>query len=120
MDGLDIAAFVVMGLLVAIAVGVFLWLARLPGRVARDLDHPYVQAISVGGWVTLRVSGENIGWPALDSYLYAESSPVWFGEVGSTDPAVASAAAEKLLMLLDVAEVKLKAGYILGVQKGGG
>jgi TolB protein len=64
-----------------------------------------------GGWVTARVLGENSGWPAMDSYLYAESSPVWFGAVGSTDPAVASQSAQNLLMLLDVAEKNLKAGY---------
>ncbi len=64
-----------------------------------------------GGWVTARVTGDNAGWPALDSYLYAESSPVWFGEVGSTDPVVARQSAQTLLMLLDVAEEDLKAGY---------
>ena len=69
MDGLDIAAFVVMGLLVAIAVGVFLWLARLPGRVARELNHPYVQAISVGGWVTLLFGG--VGFPLVLIWAYA-------------------------------------------------
>ena len=47
----------------------------------------------------------------MDSYLYAESSPVWFGEVGSTDPVAASQSAQNLLMLLDVAEKNLKAGY---------
>ena len=67
--------------------------------------------IPEGGWVTARVTGENSGWPALDSYLFAESSPVWFGEVGSTDPVAARESAETLLMLLDVAEENLKAGY---------
>ena len=47
----------------------------------------------------------------MDSYLYAESSPVWFGEVGSTDSAAARQSAQNLLMLLDVAEKNLKAGY---------
>lgn len=64
-----------------------------------------------GGWVTARVMGENSGWPAMDSYLYAESSPVWFGEVGSTDSVAARQSAQNLLMLLDVAEKNLKAGY---------
>ena len=47
----------------------------------------------------------------MDSYLYAESSPVWFGDVGSTDPAAARAAAAKLAMVLDATEQKLKEGY---------
>jgi TolB protein len=64
-----------------------------------------------GGWVTARVTGENSGWPALDSYLFAETGPVWFGEVGSTDPAAARRSAQTLLMLLNTAEEDLKAGY---------
>jgi len=67
--------------------------------------------VPAGGWVTARVLGDNAGWPALDSYLFAESSPVWFGEVGSTDPIASSQSAQNLLMLLDVAEKNLKAGY---------
>lgn len=64
-----------------------------------------------GGWVTARVTGENVGWPALNSSLFAETSPVWFGEVGSTDAAAARQSAQNLLMLLDVAEEDLRAGY---------
>jgi len=64
-----------------------------------------------GGWMTARVLGENTGWPAMDSYLFAESSPVWFDKVGSTDPAAARQSAQNLLMVLEVAEKNLKAGY---------
>ena len=67
--------------------------------------------VPVGGWVTARVLGENPGWPALDSYLYAESSPVWFTEIGSTDPSAARQSAQNLLMVLDIAEKNLRAGY---------
>ena len=35
MDGLDIAAFVMMALLLGIAIGVFVFLGGWPGRVAR-------------------------------------------------------------------------------------
>lgn len=64
-----------------------------------------------GGWVTARVLGENSGWPALDAYLYAETSPVWFFAVGSTEPAARSQAAVDLLRVLDASESGLKAGY---------
>lgn len=64
-----------------------------------------------GGWMTARVLGKNTGWPAMDSYLFAESSPVWFDKVGSIDPAAARRSAQNLLMVLEVAEKKLKAGY---------
>jgi TolB protein len=64
-----------------------------------------------GGWITARVTGTNTGWPALDSYLFAESSPVWFNAVGSTDPEVARESAETLLVALDTAEKDVKKGY---------
>jgi len=64
-----------------------------------------------GGWVTARVLGENSGWPAQDSYLYAETSPIWVDEVGSTEPEARRAAARTLRMLLDNARARLEAGY---------
>ena len=64
-----------------------------------------------GGWVTTRVTGTNTGWPALDSYLFAESSPVWLETVGSTDSVAARQSAEKLLEALDVAEKNVREGY---------
>jgi len=67
--------------------------------------------IPAGGWITARVLGTNTGWPAMDSYLYAETSPVWFGQIGSTDPAALRQSAQDLLMVLEVAEKNLRAGY---------
>ncbi|RPH96949.1 MAG: hypothetical protein EHM68_10050 [Lysobacterales bacterium] len=64
-----------------------------------------------GGWITARVLGRNSGWPAMDSYLFAETSPLWFGAVGSTDPAAVRHSARQLLMVLDVSERELKEGY---------
>ena len=64
-----------------------------------------------GGWITARVLGANTGWPAMDSYLFAETSPVWFGAVGSTDPAAARESATRLLMVLDASEQKVREGY---------
>lgn len=64
-----------------------------------------------GGWVTARVTGEQSEWPMMDSYIFAESSPIWFGEIGSTLPEVKIAAASKVIKALDVSEKLLKAGY---------
>lgn len=69
MDSLDITAFVLMALMAAIAIGVFVFLGGWPGRVARRLDHPYADAISVGGWVTLVFGG--VGWPFILIWAYA-------------------------------------------------
>lgn len=64
-----------------------------------------------GGWVTARVLGPDGGWPGLDSYQFAETSPVWFGQVGSTDPDAVRQSARQLLLVLDEAEKELKNGY---------
>jgi TolB protein len=64
-----------------------------------------------GGWVTARVLGPDGGWPGLDSYLFAETSPVWLGQVGSTDPDAVRQSAEQLLVLLDEAEKEMRTGY---------
>ena len=69
MDGLDITAFVLMGLMAAIGIGLFVFLGGWPGRVAKRLEHPYANAVSVGGWVTLVFGG--VGWPFVLIWAYA-------------------------------------------------
>lgn len=69
MDGFDIAAFVVMALLAGMAIAVFIFLGGWPGRVARRLDHPYADAISIGGWITLVFGG--VGFPFILVWAYA-------------------------------------------------
>lgn len=64
-----------------------------------------------GGWVTARVLGSKAEWPMMDSYPFAESSPIWFGEVGSTIPKTKVDAAKKLLQMLEISEKRLKQGY---------
>jgi len=64
-----------------------------------------------GGWIAARVWGGETAWPAMDSYPFAQSAPVWFFKRGSRDPAAASAAARDLLRWLDVADAQLVAGY---------
>lgn len=67
--------------------------------------------IPVGGWITARVSGGNVEWPLMDSYPYAETSPIWFNKIGSTNPTDKKQAAKDLLRLLNVSESRLKNGY---------
>jgi TolB protein len=64
-----------------------------------------------GGWVAARVRGGVTEWPAMDSYPFAHTAPVWFGAAGSTDPAAASAAAKELLAALAVAERRITQSY---------
>lgn len=67
--------------------------------------------IPKGGWVTARASGSKSEWPMMDSYAFAESSPIWLNEVGSTMPTSKINAANKLLKILETSEKRLKQGY---------
>lgn len=80
----------------------------VPGfrRYSGTLDIPS------GGWIAARVSGpETSGWPAMDSYAYGHTAPVWIGTVGSTEPAVRREAAADLLEALEGAALRLRDGY---------
>ena len=68
--------------------------------------------LPAGGWVAARAIGpETTRWPAMDSYAFGHTAPVWLGRVGSTDPDAERTAAGELLRALDVAERRLEAGY---------
>lgn len=47
---LDIFALIILLVLVAAIVGVWIALAMLPGRIARNRNHPQSDAINVCGW----------------------------------------------------------------------
>jgi TolB protein len=64
-----------------------------------------------GGWITARVTGPYTGWPAMNTDLYAESSPVWIGEVGSVNAEDMRRSARQLLQILDQSETRMIEGY---------
>ena len=64
-----------------------------------------------GGWVTARVSGGKTDWPMMDSYPFAESSPIWFNKIGSTSASSKIEAANKLLKAFEVSEGLMKTSY---------
>ncbi|MET0658842.1 MAG: DUF3302 domain-containing protein, partial [Steroidobacteraceae bacterium] len=49
---LDVFAWIVLIVLVACTVAVVIYLAMLPGMIARQRKHPWASAVNVGGWVT--------------------------------------------------------------------
>ncbi len=69
MDSLDIAAFVVMGLLAAIAIAVFVVLAKMPGKIAKQRNHTYAEAVNIAGWLGLFLGG--LPWVAALVWAYA-------------------------------------------------
>lgn len=65
-----------------------------------------------GGWIAIRAVGGAIDrWPAMDSYAFAHTAPVWIGAKGSTLPAAKAAAAKDLLAAFEVAEANFKRTY---------
>jgi TolB protein len=68
--------------------------------------------VPAGGWVAaVALGGATTRWPAMDSYAYAHTSPVWIARVGSTDAVAARAAARDLLRALAVAERRIATSY---------
>ncbi len=68
--------------------------------------------LPTGGWIAARAVGGNItAWPAMDSYAFAHTGPIWIGKVGSTDPTARAAAAHDLLKALDVANRAMVQSY---------
>lgn len=65
-----------------------------------------------GGWVAVRArGGKTMRWPAMDSYAFAHTAPIWIARRGSTDAAAELAAARDLLRALGSAEQRLLQGY---------
>ena len=53
MEALDIFSWIVFVVMVLSVVGVIISLAALPGKTARERNHPQADAINVAGWLGL-------------------------------------------------------------------
>jgi len=53
MSFIDIFAWFVLLLMVAIVLAIFVALGMAPGSIARKRGHPWPQAVAIGGWATL-------------------------------------------------------------------
>jgi uncharacterized BrkB/YihY/UPF0761 family membrane protein len=70
MPFIDLFAWVVFVVLVAVLVAVFVALGMMPGHIARKRGHPWAQAVTVGGWATL-VCGF-VFWPLVLIWAYVD------------------------------------------------
>lgn len=61
MSGLDIFAWIVLIVLVCTVAAIFVFLAMLPGRIARQRNHPQQVAVNVAGWLGALALG--VFWP---------------------------------------------------------
>ncbi|HEY4234705.1 MAG TPA: DUF3302 domain-containing protein [Lacipirellulaceae bacterium] len=71
-DIFDIMTFLVFGVLLAAAVILIVTLGGLPGKIARDRNHPQADAVSVAGWLGLATLG--ILWPLALIWAFWNSS----------------------------------------------
>jgi hypothetical protein len=53
MSSYDILAWIVLIILVATLIAAFWLMGSLPGHIARRRGHPWPEAVTVAGWITL-------------------------------------------------------------------
>ncbi|SHJ42620.1 Protein of unknown function [Shimia gijangensis] len=56
-----IFAWVVLIMMIALALGLFVFLAMLPGKIAKSRNHPQQEAVNVAGWLGALALG--VFWP---------------------------------------------------------
>ena len=61
MSVLDIFAWVVLIVLICTVIVIFVFLAMLPGRIAKQRNHPQYEAVNVAGWLGAIALG--VFWP---------------------------------------------------------
>ncbi len=69
MTGLDYMAIGMLVFMAILGFILFLFLGSWPGRVATARHHPYLSAVTTGGWVSLIAGG--VLWPLVLIWAYA-------------------------------------------------
>ena len=70
MSGLDLFAWVVLIIVLAV-IGLVFWLmGSTPGHIARRRGHPWAEAVAVAGWITL-IFGFVL-WPVAMIWAYVD------------------------------------------------
>ncbi len=67
-----------------------------------------------GGWIAARAYAENQkgdSWPSMHARPFVHSSPIWIGEIGSTDKTASAAAAADLIRAIDASEMMVRRAY---------
>lgn len=66
----DVFAWIVLIILVVSAVAIFFIAGSLPGYIAKNRGHPWTQAVTVAGWVTL-ICGFAL-WPVVLIWAFVD------------------------------------------------
>jgi hypothetical protein len=70
---LDAIAFSVFAVLIAAAIVIIVFLGQLPGRLARQRQHPQAAAINVAGWLGVATLG--LLWPLALVWAFVTPTP---------------------------------------------
>jgi hypothetical protein len=70
MNLIDIFAWIVLIVLAASTVAVIVFLAMLPGSIAKGRNHPWAKAVTIAGWVTLFLGFAL--WPVVLIWAYVD------------------------------------------------
>jgi amino acid transporter len=71
-SGLDIFAWIVLIVMIICIVAGFVILAGLPGKIAKQREHPQADAINVAGWLGALALG--VFWPLALVWAFTHSS----------------------------------------------
>ena len=72
MTGLDVFAFIVMGVIVGSIIVAVIFLGGWPGKIAARRNHHQAEAIKICGWLGVLTLG--ILWPL--AFIWAYSNPI--------------------------------------------
>jgi hypothetical protein len=70
MTGFDIFAWIVLIVLAASTIFVIVFMAMIPGIIAKRRNHPWATAVTVAGWVTFFFGF--VLWPVAVIWAYVD------------------------------------------------
>ena len=71
---LDVMTIVIILIVVGVNIAFVLWLAGLPGAIAREREHPQADAIACCGWLSLLTCFAT--WPIALVWAYTRAARV--------------------------------------------
>jgi hypothetical protein len=84
MEFIDIMTLVIILIVVATTVAFVLWLASLPGKIARARGHAQADAVNVAGWLSLLTCFTT--WPFVLVWAYFRPIAVRMADGDTTPP----------------------------------
>jgi hypothetical protein len=84
MEFIDIMTLVIIFIVVATTVAFVLWLANLPGKIARARGHAQAEAVNVAGWLSLVTCFTT--WPFVLVWAYFRPIAVRVADGDITPP----------------------------------